>query len=162
MGNSQSDIVDLDTKLKSAIEQNEIIKKTFNNNQHELRGTINIDSALVSIEKLIKTHIGNSANILEVGCGNGYNSRKIADLNCINQLLSSDIQKHEPSYYENIQISPAINFIRENWTDNKCNMLLLISPTPDHILLDYGSVKELEKIYKNNKNSNKNKIFLNM
>ena len=70
-----------------------------------------IDTALPIIKKLL-TSIGNGGfKVMEVGSGNGFNTEKIARLPKIESIDASDIQKHDPSYYD-ITVSPASEFIK--------------------------------------------------
>ena len=133
-------VVDLDEKLKIAESLPYDISST-NDNQNAGRGTCPIHTALPIIKKLLAP-IG-KFKVMEVGSGNGFNTREIAKLPEIESIDASDIQKHEPSYYD-VAVFPADEFIKSNWTD-EYNMLLMVSPTNDNVRLDYGSIKALEE-----------------
>ena len=142
---SRQSIVNLDDALKEA--ESLPFETDGNNSQSSGRGTVNVENALPIIEKLLKPIVAKRKHplrVMEVGSGNGFNTKKIAELSdVIESIDGSDLQKHEPSYYD-ITTSPGHEFVELKWSEEN-DMLLLVSPTNDNVRLDYGSIKALER-----------------
>lgn len=100
------------------------------NKQSPESGTRPIDKAIpffLRVLQIITSIIKTKPNILEVGAGNGWNTKKLQNVS-LHDWTVTDAQKHEPSYclIDIIDANEAITKYKNEW-----NTLLMVSPTPN-------------------------------
>jgi len=120
--------------------------------QEENHGTLFPSSIVCACREIasyfekINNDFTKKLNILEVGSGNGYNTRIINVM--LNQvikttIIATDLFSYEPSYF-NIH-SNILSHDAVKKYGNDCNVLMLISP-PCHDFMDYYAIKTFEEI----------------
>ncbi len=92
------------------------------------------------LKKIFET-FENPVNILEVGCGNGYKSNIIANIEGVGSLKATDIHRYKNTFYE-VEIASSEVAVR-NYV-GCIDILLLISPPPNDTFMDYYAIKEYE------------------
>lgn len=104
-----------------------------NNTQVEGRGTFCLNpKALKFFLEALKIASGdnNEVAILEVGAGNGFNTKTLRQISGLKQerWISTDLVEHKPCYINDMVKMSAVEAIEEfgDW-----NTLLMVSPTPD-------------------------------
>ena len=100
------------------------------NGQAPGSGTQPVEKAIpffLKVLQIITCMIGTRPEILEVGAGNGWNTKELHRVSKLKWIVT-DAQKHEPSYcpINVLKAKDAIN----NYI-NKWNTLLMVSPTPN-------------------------------
>tara|TARA_B110000037_G_C17093522_1_gene495015 strand:+ start:1474 stop:2112 length:639 start_codon:yes stop_codon:yes gene_type:complete len=155
MGNSQSEHIDFEK------ETNSMTKKFWNedkylynhvNKQYENRGTVNLDTVIPILGNIFN-NFNKKINILEVGSGNGFNTKLIYNnlSKYIDELKATDIQIHSPSYFK-IEKLKSHDAVYKYGKD--IDILMLISP-PCIGFMDYYAIKTYELL-----NSDKDKYVI--
>ena len=103
------------------------------------RGTIPSDAALPIIQDILNT-FDKPVNILEVGSGNGYHTKRIAELKNIASIKATDIYDYPKKFYE-IFTESSDDAVKDY--DGAIDILLMISPPPN-LYMDYYAIKEYE------------------
>lgn len=115
------------------------------------RGTIDIEMALNEMQRIFMSFT-HPINILEVGSGNGFNTRLVSKLKNIKSFIASDMLDYKEKYYE--PINTELSHIAVQNHKDDIDILLLISPPPGNKegYMDYYAIKEFElKTQKNKK-----------
>ena len=119
---SQNQIIDLEEATENRTLKPWEIENRFLNDTDQ--GTVPLDDAFPIIQKILNT-FKNHVNILEVGSGNGYNTKKIAELNNIASLKATDIYDYKKRYYE-VSVESSDCAVKNYIGD--IDILLIISP----------------------------------
>ena len=135
---SQNQIIDLEEATENRTLKPWEIENRFLNDTNQ--GTVPLDNAFPIIQKILNT-FKNHVNILEVGSGNGYNTKKIAELNNIASLKATDIYDYKKRYYE-VSVESSDDAVKNYIGD--IDILLIISPPPNDGYMDYYAIKEYE------------------
>jgi hypothetical protein len=102
--------------------------------------TRSITSAMTPIQDILLT-FDEPVAILEIGSGNGFNTREIATLDNIKSLIASDIYPYETQFYPTQ--TQSSNDAVKNHNDD-IDILLLVHPPPGQTYMDYYGIKEYE------------------
>ena len=130
--------------------------KSISYAQFKNHGTRDVTKALPIISDILKTFFKDKKpDILEVGSGNGYNTKKIYDeiKDSIGSLTATDMIERELTYYD-IEKMKSHEAVKKN----DCDILLFVSPPPNRNYMDYYAIKEYEE--SKNDGKDKNIIFV--
>ena len=111
-------------------------------------GTLD-EFTIIKASQVINAYVKTIENpkILEIGSGNGYNTRIISnelkkEISNL-EFVATDLFAYDPSYF-NIETGLLSHDAVKKY-EGKFNILLLISPLP-HNYMDYYAIKEFENI----------------